>query len=84
MTSSRFPPYEYFRKILKQNAVLKKRIAVLEKELKGLRSRKVVALDVVEDLSHFLNVKARMTSDELKLAIFKQIIDENVRIRQGE
>ena len=33
---SRFPPYEYFRKVLKQNAALRKRIATLEKELAEL------------------------------------------------
>lgn len=72
------------KKLLVENEKLKNEIKRLKQELKELQSKGIVTPNTVEGLSHLLNIKIDKVDDDLKMAIFQKIIDENVRIREHE
>lgn len=79
-----FKPEKRNVKLLLENEKLKDEIKRLKQKLKELQSKGIVTPNTVEGLSHLLNIKMDKVDDDLKMAIFQKIIDDNIKIRENE
>lgn len=73
-------PYDIFLRILKENKALKSQVEELERRL----AESGRMLSDIPGISDLMNIAYGETSDVDKLAIFRRLIEDNLKIREED